>query len=747
MRAVWMREQRSRRRGTTIWTQVLLIALVPSVAIVLVGAALATYLVRQGLQVSGFADDVRGALDPISRFVVAVQEERRLTVMHTGEARASTHTELEAQRRRVDEAMADMEITTRRLAADAPEDLRTTLNRLTDAAHGVPAMRERIDSGAVDSWQAYNVLNDMLDLCGVAIQGIARSASDAEIGFEQLISYDLFKSAEAMSRAHSMAVRAVESGLTGPQFHEMAHQLGMYHEQVESVVPRMTPQEQRTYADLKKTPEWAALVAGDDSLMARGPELAAVSFDVPTWENAARKVGDGLIGLYVSHSRHAANLATARGNATFVASILAGTTILVIALASVFVALRLSRRLVTRLRALRHQTLDLAHAGLPRMVATIQAGQPIDLEKQVAWLDFGTDEVGQVADAFNNAQRTAIGAAVREAETRQGVRSVFLNIARRSQVIVHRQLKVLDKAERSVEDPDHLQVLFQLDHLATRSRRNAENLIILAGEQPGRQWRNPVSLRDIVRGAIAETEQYTRINASQLPDVLIVGNAVADIVHLLAELIDNAAAFSPQDSRVQVRGNLAGRGIVLEVEDQGLGIAPAKLEELNETLRNPPDFNVMALSSESRVGLFVVARLAARHDVRISLRDSDYGGTRTIVLIPASRIATAGPAEAPEPAAPRGGDTVVSRLPRPRENGSRPSPSAGPGPAKPPLPRRQRQANLTPQLAGDPESRPEPVAGEEETLRRSERSRRTMAAFQNGTRQARSTGDHRRWEG
>lgn len=718
-----MRARQQRRRATTIWTQVLFIALVPSIAVLIVGGALSAYLVHQGLAVSGFSEDVRGALEPISRFVVSTQEERRLTMLR--EPQGDGQADLEAQRRKLDEAMSGMVTTADRLAADAPADLKSTLTRLTEGAHGVPVTRQQIDTGAMSNWQAYHFYNDLLDLCGAAIQGIARSASNAEVGFEQMISYDLFKSAEAMSRSHAMAARAVASGLDGTQFHELAHQLGMYHEQVESVVGRMTPREKETYAALKTTAAWKALVGGDNSLMFRGPNFATPTFDVAAWEAGARQVGDGLIGLYVSHSQHAANLATARGNDTFAASMLAGAAILVIAVLAMVIALRLSRRLVKRLRALRQEALDVANHRLPRLIATIQAGDPIDLERQGVRLDYGGDEVGQVADAFNIAQHTAVAAAVREAETRQGVRSVFLNIARRSQGIVHRQLKVLDEAERAVEDPDQLQVLFQLDHLATRARRNAENLIILAGEQPGRQWRNPIALRDVVRSAIAETEQYTRVNAVQLPEVSIVGNAVADIVHLLAELVDNGAAFSPKESTVEVRANLVGRGLVVEIEDQGLGVEESQRDALNEMLHNPPDFNVMALSSESRVGLFVVARLAARHGIKVSLRESDFGGTRAIVLVPGARVVVVGTREEvplPEPSAANEPTGLIA--------------TAG----GPPLPRRPRRASLAPQLAADGASAHRPPVSEDDSVRRSERLRRTMTAFQQGTRQGRMSG-------
>ncbi|MEV4319160.1 nitrate- and nitrite sensing domain-containing protein [Actinocrispum sp. NPDC049592] len=633
-----MPAQQSRRKVTTIWTRVLLIALVPSVAVLAVGAGVAVYLMNQGSKINGFADDVWGALPPMSAFVAGIQEERRLT-MERATGQGDSQVRLEAQRRQVDDAVPDLDRTSEALAANGSDDLRATLTALTEERHGLQNLRRSIDGNVIDAWKAYQAYNDILDLCGATIQGIARSAADADAGFEQMISYDLFKSAEAMSRSHAMAVRAVAQGLDGTQFHELAHQLGMYHEQVKSIVPRMTQQERDSYAALNKTPEWSTLVANDNSLMNRGPVKEAVTFDVPTWEAAARQVGQSLMSLYRTHSQYAADLAADSAHTAFMLSILGGGAILLIAVAAMAVALHLSRKLVRRLRTLRRQTLDLAQHGLPHVVAEIREGKPVDLERQVAWLDHGGDEIGQVADAFNTASRAVITTAVREAETRQGVRSVFLNIARRSQTIVHRQLKVLGSAERSAEDPDQLQLLFKLDHLSTRARRNAENLIILADGQPGRQWRNPVSLRDIVRGAIAETEEFTRVVTTGIPDVRIAGAAVADLVHLLAELVDNSTEFSPPDAKVEVRGQTVGRGVVLEIEDQGHGLTDERREALNAMLHDAPDFDVMAASTQSRVGLFVVARLAARRGIRITLRESVYGGIDAIVLIPVELVA------------------------------------------------------------------------------------------------------------
>jgi signal transduction histidine kinase len=325
-------------------------------------------------------------------------------------------------------------------------------------------------------------------------------------------------------------------------------------------------------------------------------------------------------------------LALSKVNGTLTESIVAGVLVLLVVGAVFVLALRLSRRLIERLIRLRTETLELAENRLPGLVERVRTGADVHAD-EVTLREYGADEIGEVADAFNKAQQTAVAAAVQEAKTREGTNKVFLNIARRSQGIVQRQLKTLDEAERKQEDPEQLEMLFQLDHLTTRQRRNAENLIILGGGQPGRRWRNPVSLTEVVRGAAAETEDFARVKTSRLPSRKVIGPVVGDLVHLLAELIDNATSYSPPGSRVEVRGNVVGRGVVIEVEDQGLGIEADRIDDLNNMLANPPDFGIMALSTEPRLGLFVVARLAARHGIGVSLRDSAYGGTRAIVLV------------------------------------------------------------------------------------------------------------------
>ena len=201
----------------------------------------------------------------------------------------------------------------------------------------------------------------------------------------------------------------------------------------------------------------------------------------------------------------------------------------------------------------------------------------------------------------------------------------------RNQSLLHRQLGMLDSMERRTSEPGALADLFRLDHLTTRMRRHAEGLIILSGAVPGRGWRDPVPAVDILRAAVAEVEDYVRVDVTSESDDLIAGNAVSDVIHLIAELIENAAAFSPPNTRIEVRAERVGTGLVAEVEDRGLGMSPDELDDINARLASPPEFD---LAHSDQLGLFVVGRLAARHAIKVSLRRSVYGGTMAVVLMP-----------------------------------------------------------------------------------------------------------------
>ena len=348
----------------------------------------------------------------------------------------------------------------------------------------------------------------------------------------------------------------------------------------------------------------------------------------------ARTVGAVSAGLSQAGDQ-AANELTLRAqpvaNATYRRLFLAGGLGLLAIIASIVMSIWIGRGLVRQLATLRQSALELAHHRLPSLVERLRAGEDVDVSAEAPQLDTSSDEIGQVREAFNAVQRTAVEAAVDEARLRRGISDVFRNLARRSQSLLHRQLALLDAMERRATEPGELEDLFRIDHLTTRMRRHSEGLIILSGESPGRGWRNPVPLADVLRAAVAEVEDYTRIRVTTGTRAALVGTAVADVIHLIAELAENATIFSPPNTPVQIHGDIVGRGFAIDIEDRGLGISEERLAEINHSLAHPPPFD---LSGSDQLGLFIAGRLAMRHQIQISLRPSPYGGTTAIVLIP-----------------------------------------------------------------------------------------------------------------
>ena len=242
------------------------------------------------------------------------------------------------------------------------------------------------------------------------------------------------------------------------------------------------------------------------------------------------------------------------------------------------------------------------------------------------------DEIGQVAAAFDDVHREAVRLAAEQALLRGNVNAMFTNLSRRSQGLIQRQLSLISELESREADPDQLSSLFKLDHLATRMRRNGENLLVLAGEEPGRRWTRPVPLVDVLRAAASEVEQYERIELAAVPATEVAGRVVNDLVHLLAELLENATSFSSPQTKVKVTGHALPDGRVLvEIHDTGIGLSPEDLAAINERLAAPPTVDV---SVSRRMGLFVVGRLSLRHGIRIQLRPSDSGGTTALVMLP-----------------------------------------------------------------------------------------------------------------
>ena len=291
------------------------------------------------------------------------------------------------------------------------------------------------------------------------------------------------------------------------------------------------------------------------------------------------------------------------------------------------------RSMVRPLRRLRSGALEVAGVRLPETVRRMSdsdgAGVPLEVEP----IDVdSSDEIGEVARAFDQVHREALRLAANEAALRGNVNAMFVNLSRRSQSLVERQIRLIDDLEQGEQDPDRLSSLFQMDHLATRMRRNSENLLVLAGHDATRRWNQPVALVDVLRAAVSEIEQYERVTLNVQPGIAVRGHAVNDVVHLLAELAENATSFSSAETPVAVSGHLlSSGGVLLDITDQGVGMGAEEMAHANWRLDNPP---VVDVAVSRRMGLFVVARLAARHGIRVRLRPAAAGGLTALVWLP-----------------------------------------------------------------------------------------------------------------
>ncbi|MFJ4536403.1 nitrate- and nitrite sensing domain-containing protein [Streptomyces tibetensis] len=339
-------------------------------------------------------------------------------------------------------------------------------------------------------------------------------------------------------------------------------------------------------------------------------------------------------------------------------AIISGVLILIVLGVSLVGAFVVARSMIRSLRRLEDTATKVASDRLPELVKQLSESDPQDVDTSVESVGVHSrDEIGRVAAAFDDVHREAVRLAAEQALLRGNVNAMFTNLSRRSQGLIQRQLSLISELESREADPDQLSSLFKLDHLATRMRRNGENLLVLAGEEPGRRWTRPVPLVDVLRAAASEVEQYERIELASVPTTEVAGRVVNDLVHLLAELLENATSFSSPQTKVKVTGHALPDGrVLIEIHDTGIGLSPEDLAAINERLASPPTVDV---SVSRRMGLFVVGRLSQRHGIRIQLRPSDSGGTTALVMLPVD-VAQGG------------------RKPQPKQPGQ---PSAGGGPA------------------------------------------------------------------
>jgi signal transduction histidine kinase len=357
---------------------------------------------------------------------------------------------------------------------------------------------------------------------------------------------------------------------------------------------------------------------------------AACWMDTQTFQiGQMRQVSDGLVSDITNQAN---SLESTSLHDAIIVSVATLLLLLLVLLITTFVA----RSMIRPLRKLRADALEVAGSKLPAMVRLLSESEGGDALAEIEPIGVtSTDEIGEVARAFDQVHREAVRLAADEAMLRGNLNAMFVNLSRRSQSLIERQLSLIDNLEQTEQDADRLSSLFRLDHLATRMRRNSENLLVLAGhEAASRRWSQPVPLVDVLRAAISEIEQYERVVLNVQPGIQVVGQAVNDIVHLVAEIVENATTFSPEDTQVYVTGQpLTSGGVLLDITDNGVGIAEQEMAHANWRLDNPP---VVDVAVSRRMGLFVVGRLAARHGVRVRLRHAQSGGLTALIWLPES---------------------------------------------------------------------------------------------------------------
>src|SRR6202044_2940879 len=362
--------------------------------------------------------------------------------------------------------------------------------------------------------------------------------------------------------------------------------------------------------------------------LTRGPGLTAASwYDNQTFTiGKVRQVANQL-GRAITHP--AGTLRSQATQALLITSLVALLVLMLVLVVTTIVA----RPLIRPLRKLRADALDVAGHRLPEMVRRLSQSEGADEGVDIEPIGVtSTDEIGEVARAFDQVHREAVRLAADEAMLRGNLNAMFINLSRRSQSLIERQLSLIDSLEQSEQDSGRLSSLFRLDHLATRMRRNSENLLVLAGHEVTRRWSQPVPLVDVLRAAISEIEQYERVVLNVQPGIVVVGQVVNDVVHLVAEIVENATTFSPEDTQVYVSGQpLSSGGVLLDITDNGVGVSDQEMSHANWRLDNPP---VVDVAVSRRMGLFVVGRLAAKHGVRVRLRHAQAGGLTALIWLP-----------------------------------------------------------------------------------------------------------------
>ncbi|MFJ5280142.1 nitrate- and nitrite sensing domain-containing protein [Streptomyces parvulus] len=622
-----------RFRGKSIRRKIVALLLVPLVSLTAIWAFATVLTGREAERLFSVSTVVEEIGYPMEDTVRVLQQERRQTLVHLADPRASDgFAALQRSRTATDDAVAEI----RRNATDAEvrDDLgpaeEERLTAALDAFDGIGSLRRSVEDGTVDRAQALGLYNRLVDPCHDLLASL-EVVDNVGLDKQYRALVNLSRARELLSREDALLGSALVTGkLTGAEVRDVSDLVAQRTVMYGYNLPLLPSAERGRYERFWKNASSAPLRTAEEAALAAGSGTPR-GVTAKSWDTAAGGVLAELADLDDQAADRYQDRVDPVARNVIAKVVVAGALGLIALLYSLFLSVRVGRSLIRDLKQLRLEAHEASGVRLPSVMRRLSAGEEVDVETEVPRLEYDRNEIGEVGQALNTLQRAAVEAAVKQAELRAGVSEVFVNLARRSQVLLHKQLTLLDTMERRTEDTEELADLFRLDHLTTRMRRHAEGLVILSGAAPSRQWRKPVQLMDVVRAAVAEVEDYERIEVRRLPRVAVTGPAVADLTHLVAELLENATVFSPPHTAVQVLGERVANGFTLEIHDRGLGMAADALLDANLRLAETPEFE---LSDTDRLGLFVVSRLAQRQNVRVSLQPSPYGGTTAVVFVP-----------------------------------------------------------------------------------------------------------------
>jgi signal transduction histidine kinase len=628
-------------RLRSVRKRILLLALVPVLSLIGIYTFYTAVSARAAINLARAGTLKVQTTVPEGNILVALNTERPAAMVYLAAPTPANQAAFQAQVLKTTHAVAAARtaMMSPQTSSNASPGEQRAINVVLAAVKTVPGLQAQVTARSISRPAALAAYNGVVaDVYQAIIQSI-RQETNAVVVDQALALIEAARSEEALSEESAlMAGDFAAQSFPPADRHQVAELAGTRRTLYSAALADLDPQYRVYWTRNVTAPSLAALTGlenkliSDTALRRSPPPISPLA-----WEQAIGAVAAGQTKASNEAAVAVDNYASGVAWGTVRGLLILGGLGLLAVIVSIVVAIFTGRSLVRELRQLRESALDLANNRLPEVVDRLALGQNVDVSIAAPRLPATTDEVREVRDAFDTVQRTAVQAAVGQARLRQGMSDVFRNLARRSQSLLHRQLTLLDAMERRARDPQELEDLFRIDHLTTRMRRHAESLIILSGHQPARGWRNPVPLIDVLRAAVAEVEDYPRIKATAGTQAALVGSAVGDVIHLIAELAENATMFSPPNTPVTIHGDVVGQGFAVEIEDRGLGLSDDQLITINGLLENPPAFDP---SSSDQLGLFVAGQLAKRHNIKISMRPSPYGGTTAIVLIPRNLVVT-----------------------------------------------------------------------------------------------------------